>query len=185
LFKVGFIGFYFLNLNCQALNNPPKLFEQFYEMKKLIEKFHVKGNVYLWKYKENQRNYPGWNLTVDNIASESITQLLDLMQRCEWSSSKLIILSRPTNDQIRVPNNWNGTASWKWAENLVLSSIKTDGFNHWKIYEKYPKLEIAFGSSKLEELKSAVTGIPHGKGDFSIETENDDDILNFWWNLAK
>lgn len=153
--------------------------------KDLIEKFQINGSIYLWKYKENQRNYPGWNLTVDKVASESIIKLLDLMLKCEWSSKKHVTLSQPTNSQISVPNNWKGTATWMAATSLTLSLIKTDKINYWKIHEKLPSIEIAFGSSKLQELKIAIAGIPKGKGDFSIGNENDEDILNFWWNLSK
>ncbi|MCF1423247.1 hypothetical protein [Mangrovimonas futianensis] len=53
-------------------------------MKAQIEKHKVSGKVYVWTYKDNNRNYPGWNFTTDLKASESLSELLNLMSDCEW-----------------------------------------------------------------------------------------------------
>lgn len=152
-------------------------------MKAKIKKYKVTGKVFIWKYKDNLRNYPGWNFTVDIKASQSLLRLLELMNNCEWSSQNIITTEIPTELQIRVPNNQNGNARWKTKKNLKLKCIKTMSETHWLINEMENEVEIQFGKAKLEEFKNAITGIPEGKGDFDISDQNAENIMFFWWNL--
>jgi hypothetical protein len=154
-------------------------------MKAQIEKYKVIGKVYIWTYRDNQNNYPGWNLTVDKLASQSLSDLLDLMNACEWSSKKTFGLEVPTDLQIGVPNNQNGKARWKTVSNLTFNHRKNESINHWLIKTSKNNVEIQFGKNRLTELQAAINGIPHGKGDFAISSHDDENILYFWWNLEK
>ena len=154
-------------------------------MKAKIEKFKINGKVYAWTYKDNQSNYPGWNFTVDKNASESLSELLDLMNACEWSSKKSIRLEMPTEFQIAVPNNQNGMARWKTVSKLTFNHRKTESENHWVVKKSENGIEIQFGINKLTELQNAINGIPKGEGDFPISSKNNENILYFWWNLEK
>ena len=77
-------------------------------MKEQIEKFKISGRVYIWKYTDNGRNYPGWNMTVDNSASQELSQLFDMMEKCEWSTNKKVLTTQPTDKELSTPNNRNG-----------------------------------------------------------------------------
>lgn len=158
---------------------------QFKMNKALIEKFQIRGNIYLWKYKDNERNFPGWNLTVDKEASEHLVKLLDMMHQYEWATNKLVKVTPPTGKQIAVPNNWGGTAAWESSAGLKIISTKSIQLNHWRITEKFPIVEIELGPSNLAKLKEAIAGIPNGIGDFSIGDVIDENLLTFWWNLEK
>lgn len=151
-------------------------------MKDRIEKLNITGKVYAWKYLENSRNYPGWNFTVDKRASESLFELLNLMEQCEFSSKKEIQITIPTENQIKVPNNQNGSAKWITASKLILKLIKKTEKGHWEIIEKETEIEIQFGENKLVEFGKAITGIPKGNGDFAISSDSGESILCFWWN---
>ncbi|WP_411895203.1 hypothetical protein [Winogradskyella sp. A2] len=154
-------------------------------MKAQIEKFKVNGKVYAWTYKDNQNNYPGWNFTLDKTASESLTELIDLMDECEWASKKTFGLEMPTDLQIGVPNNQNGMARWKTTSKMTFNHRKNESENHWLIKKSDIGIEIQFGIKKLTELRNAINGIPKGKGDFAISSNDDENILYFWWNLEK
>ena len=150
-----------------------------------ITKFKIKGRVYLWKYKENARNYPGWNLTMNNPASNSLTELLDLMKYSEYQSRKKVKITTPTSQQLDVPNNRNGQADFISVNNLLLNFEKFEDPNFWKIIENDDQIELRFGSERLTELKKAIMGIPEGEGDFAISDERDENILYLWWNSEK
>ena len=154
-------------------------------MKAQIEKHKVSGKVYAWTYKDNKRNYPAWNFTVDLKASESLSELLNLMSDCEWSTKKKITTELPTQAQLKVPNNQNGTAKQKSKPNLTLNCKTSESENHWLINEFDNGIEIQFGKAKLTELQNAINGIPKGNGDFAISDQNEENILYFWWNLEK
>ena len=151
-------------------------------MKDQIEKLNIIGKIYAWKYLENTRNYPGWNFTVDRKASESLFKLLNLMEKCEWSSKKEIQASIPTENQTKVPNNQNGSAKWKAASKVIFNLKKTAEKQYWEVIEKETEIEIQFGENKLVEFEKAITGIPNGKGDFAISNDFGESILYFWWN---
>ena len=152
-------------------------------MKEKIEKQNIDGKVYVWKYLENSRNYPGWNFTVDKTGSRSLLELLDLMKRCEWSSRKEIQISNPTENQIKVPNNQKGNAKWKTVSKLILSSKKVAEKELWKVIENETEIEIQFGENKLIEFEKAISGIPKGIGDFAISSDSEEDIVYLWWNF--
>ncbi len=154
-------------------------------MKAQIEKHKASGKVYVWTYIDNNRNYPGWNFTVDLKASESLSELLNLMYNCEWSTKKKITTELPTQAQLNVPNNQNGIAKWKSIPNLTLNCKTSESENHWLINELDNGIEIQFGRKKLTELQNAINGIPKGNGDFAISDQNEENILYFWWNLEK
>lgn len=154
-------------------------------MKELINKYKVHGKVYAWTYNDNNRNYPGWNFTVDSKGSESLCELLNLMISCEWSTKKKISLELPTKMQLNVPNNQNGTAKWKSISNLILNYHTCESENYWLINEFDNEIEIQFGKEKLTELQNAINGISRGIGDFAISDLNEENILYFWWNLEK
>ena len=150
-----------------------------------IEKFKVDGKVYVWKYTENQRNYPGWNLTVDLKASKNLSELLDLMNTSEWPGKMTISTELPTESQLKVPNNHGGLAKWNSKPKLTLNYIKGESENHWLIKEIDNCIEIQFGKTKLIELKNAINGIPKGDGEYAISDNKDESILYFWWNLER
>jgi hypothetical protein len=150
-------------------------------MKEEIQKFKVSGKVFLWKYKDNQRNYPGWNLTVDKVASPNLVDLLDLMDSCEWSTKKTLTTEEPTQAQLNVPNNQRGQAGWKSAQQLTLNSRKLESDDFWAVIENNGDVEIQFGKGKLKKLRTAIAEIPLGKGDFAISDTKEENILYFWW----
>lgn len=153
-------------------------------MKEQINKLKVKGKIYIWKYLENSRNYPGWNITTDKIGGESLLELIDLMITCKWSSKKTFQTMEPNKNQLNVPNNKNGKAEWKSVQNLTLNLKKEIEPDFWEIIDKGNEIEISLGNNSLLKLEKAIKRILNNDGDFAIYSSNDDEnVLYFWWNL--
>ena len=151
-------------------------------MKDKILKQNINGNIYIWKYLENSRNYPGWNFTADKKACNCLLELFRLMQLCEWSSKKEIQTSKPTINQFKIPNNQNREAKSKTSKKLILNFKKNEEQNFWKLIENENDIEIQFGEKKITDFENAVNEILKGNGDFAIANETEDNILYFWWN---
>ena len=149
-------------------------------MKSKIEKHKINGKIYTWIYKDNNRNYPGWNFTIDSKASENFLELLNLMNTCEWSTKKAIKTELPTQAQLNGVNNQSGIAKWKSKPNLTLNCKTNESRNHWLINELDNGIEIQFGKTKLVELQNAIKEIQKGNGDFAISDKNEENILYFW-----
>jgi len=151
--------------------------------KEKIEKLKISGRVYIWKYTDNERNYPGWNLTVDNLASEELLVLFDMMGQCEWSTNKKLLTTRPTDKEIITPNNRNGNAKWTTKSKIIFSLKTNTTPDYWATTETADELKISFGKEKLMGLRDAIIDIPKGKGDYSIADKDDNNILTFWWRV--
>ena len=149
-------------------------------MKSKIEKHKINGKIHTWIYKDNNRNYPGWNFTIDSKASENFLELLNLMNTSEWSTKKVITTELPTQTQLNGVNNQSGIAKWKSKPNLTLHCKTTESKNHWLIKELDNGIEIQFGKTKLVEFQNAIIEIQKGNGDFAISDKNEENILYFW-----
>ena len=150
-----------------------------------IDKYKITGKIYVWKFRENQRNFPGWNLTVNDECAMGLNRLFELMEQSEFPSKKSIKTTTPTYNQLRVPNNLNGKAKWESKPTITLNYKKYENENLWEIIEEDDRIELRFGTAKMKELKKGINGIPKGEGDYGICDDQDENIFNFWWNLEK
>lgn len=149
-----------------------------------VDKWRQEGHLYVWKYKENVRNYSGWNLTADNVCCRSFADLIERMLSARWSSQKVLNVSPPSMNVLRVPNNHGGKARWESAQSFVLKHPKD------KVPEDFFSLEedgnavnLSVGKQKLEMLHKGILGIPEGKGDYAIGSKSSrEPHLWFWWS---
>jgi hypothetical protein len=147
-------------------------------MDSAIEKFKVKGAIYLWKYLSKQNSYPGWNLTADKVGCDSLSALMTVMDNSDYPSKKSL-RTEPPIKQVKVANQ---TSTFETIQLLTLQSIKEE-MNNWVIEEGGNELVIVFGSKKLTELKNAIHKVKDGQGDFAISDDKGENILYFWWHL--
>jgi hypothetical protein len=102
-------------------------------MDQSIEKYDLKGNFYIWQYKERNLQRKCWNFTADNEACDSLLRLIGLMEQSEFSSKKSIKISIPTNRQIDVPNDRNNEWLTKSFIELKYLISETD---QWSMQRK-------------------------------------------------
>ena len=68
------------------------------------------GRISLWRYTENQRNFPGWHLNGDADGCQSLLALLDALA-ADGEGSRTVAIIAPTKTQLSVPNNKAGLAA--------------------------------------------------------------------------
>jgi hypothetical protein len=143
-----------------------------------INKWTQKGHVYLWRYQENTRNYPGWHLTADETFCSSFAELIGRMLVAQYGSRQSLAVTAPTKEILSIPNNRGGAAKWKSPKALILKHRKdhiTD--DYFSLEESEDAIIISAGRQKLELLKDCVLNIPKNQ-DYSIEIGNTQ--LWFW-----
>ena len=141
------------------------------------------GSISLWRYTENERNYPGWHLTADMSGCASLVALLDALLNDGIEASRVIKISAPTPTILQVPNNRGGQAGWRSPERLRVTYSKTQSF--WAFPKQLGSAELTIGADWLVRMRDAVTGIPQGQGDYSIGADEHDNLpLWFWWQPA-
>jgi hypothetical protein len=143
-----------------------------------FKKFKLNGNVYLWKYRDNTRSYPGWNITFDDQAIDSLLMLFELMDKSEFTSEVMIPVHKPKTNHLRIVNNGSQI---KTVGKLILKHTKTLN-SGWSIRELLDNLQLDFDPSYLEQLKKSLLKVKTNKGDFAIcdSKESDESILYFW-----
>lgn len=133
------------------------------------------GPVALWRFIENQRNFPGWHLTANAGGCASLIALLDAFAIDNAPSSRVLAIVQPTLAELRVPNNRSSGITVPGKLRLVFAEES----NAWSFPAATDTAELTFGSQWLAPLKEAVAGIPLGKGDFSIGLRSGERLW-FW-----
>lgn len=70
-----------------------------------LDTWRQSGRLFLWRFTENVRNYPGWHFMLDRAGSISISQLMHAMSRTSGNCIRTVQISQPTTEVLRVPNN--------------------------------------------------------------------------------
>ena len=144
-------------------------------MDKKIQKYKIEGKIAFWKFMENSKNYPGWNISFDKIGRQSLIELLEMMNNSQWPSKKELKLSSP----FELNQDWiktNGT--FQLAESVIISNKKTP-IDLWELKDNNSNLIISIGNDKLFELKSKIVEQIFDECIYGNK-DVDSDILYFW-----
>ena len=136
------------------------------------------GRVSLWHYTENDRNYPGWHLTADAAGCASLVALLDALVADGIPASRSVAITPPSKAQLGVPNNQSGSAAWRAPGKLRVSFSGSRA--DWLLMLDQEQAVITFGSDWLAPLREGISGIPLGRGDYSIGAKGNLRLW-FWW----
>lgn len=145
-------------------------------MNDAVRQWRLSGNVYLWRYKGNARNYPGWHLPADTLACASLLDLIKLMSDSQFTSEVMLPLSPPTPREIRLPN----AKFIHLPATLLLiyySPIKLTA-DHWQLTESNGRVRLEVGSDHLSEFQKGIAGIVPHENDYWIGVSGQE--LWFW-----
>lgn len=138
------------------------------------------GNASLWYYTENERNYPGWHLTADAAGCDSLVALLDVLAADGNGAFRIVEIRPPSNAQLKVPNNKSGLAAWQAPSKLRIAF--SDDPAEWSFPLGLEPASLTLGSDWLTPLRDGISGIPRGRGDYSIGRIGKGSAkLWFWW----
>ena len=130
----------------------------------------------LWRYLENERNYPGYHLTADSSGSQLLRDQISSMLNRQTASVE-IALAPPTQPVLEVPNNRRGQARCVFFSILRLQRSQRE--NEFKITENAGACQLLASLDFLAQIRAGVENISHGHGDYSIGAEREQ--LWFWW----
>ncbi|MBB5884906.1 hypothetical protein DYQ93_03355 [Xanthomonas sp. LMG 8992] len=142
----------------------------------LAHRWTQSGRISLWRYLENERNYPGWHLNADSAGCQSLLTLLDALA-ADGVGSRTLLITAPSKAELGVPNNRRGLAAWVAPEKLRLTLSTTD--DHWSFPVDAEPAALEIGSGWLAALREGIAGIAKGRGDYAIGKGNH--RLWFWW----
>lgn len=135
-----------------------------------------RGQLFLWKYTLNTRNYPGSHLTWDIDGQRSLIDLLELLENSSVGTSRTLKLHAPSETALSVPNNKvQKVISWEKLSITLVDSANSH------LSETQNSLSMEANSEKLSELRDAI---------HQVEESRDESTLGFavnrltlWWSL--
>jgi hypothetical protein len=134
-----------------------------------VEGWKQVGDLWLWRYLQNTRNYPGWNLAANQLGWESLFELLGRMVSSPWACRREISASRPAARILAVPNNPDGSVGLESPPCLILEVPRGRvGDRQWRLEAEPKGVALEVGTSRLAELRAAVGSMPSTGGDFAI-----------------
>jgi hypothetical protein len=134
-----------------------------------VENWTQSGRLYLWRYGQNTKNYPGWNLAADETGWQSIADLLERMAESTRDSRREISVSRPTALALSVPNNPVGSKELESKQSLILNVQRNEvADQHWKLESSASRVILELGTAQLGVLHAAVLAVQRTGGDFAI-----------------
>jgi len=136
------------------------------------------GNVYLWRYVENPKNYRGWHLTADSKGVWSLIELIDLMLKSNDETKRTIKSNIPTENELGVPNCKKKAIS---TAKIVLLN-KKDNNEYWSISEAQGVVTFEAGDNALRRLKDGLTDVQNKKDDYFIGEKGHE--LWFWRHIS-
>lgn len=146
-----------------------------------IQKLKKEGLITIWAYKQNQKNYPGWNLACDQTGHAFLERLFKLMNNSTWSAKKSFQIDHPTKIILDAVNNLNGKAEWFSPRDLTLRFKKDPlHLDDWKISFSNNMLDIVVGGKKILELQEVLQKIRTGKDELAVSDPFDNHILYLW-----
>ncbi len=150
---------------------------------RLVDKWTQTGEIWIWKYKGESKNYPGFHMTTDRAASPHLVELANLMLKGQWPSSKVLRLS-----EAPVPDVTGYSRQRQVLSSLRLKYPKGSvADEHWDMALDGAALNatLTVGATKLKNLREGIDGISRSKGDYAIGPDDDrrwsQQCLWFWW----
>ena len=138
----------------------------------LVNRWRQRGKIYLWRFDDEVRKYPGWNFTADDDGCTSLLQLFDTMVNDERSASVEIALSKPSADiQALGPGIGKGRLRAPQHVALQFPPMKVAA-NFWQWTGTLHDPQLKVGQRKLVELIGAVQSVAEGVGDFCIGADD-------------
>lgn len=132
-------------------------------------------NTHIWRYKDNQRNYPGYHLSAD---AEGCRALLDWLR--SRKARPEFRLKTATPEVLSVPNNQEGLAAYVSCTLLKLQVRQDVDRGHFVFSEVSGRLSLECSQQQVECIIKGVEDIQRGEGDYCIGAGSQQ-ALWFWW----
>jgi hypothetical protein len=152
-------------------------------MKLFSHSWKQDGAISLWRYTENERNYPGWHMSADARGCASLSTLFQSLAADGDLAARTVVLQPPPKTVLAVPNNRGGRARHKAPAKLCISFSKDN--EQWSFPPTLEPAGLIFGYDWLAPLRDGLDAAAGGQGDYSIGHDRYGSLpLWFWWRAG-
>jgi hypothetical protein len=136
--------------------------------------------IFLWRYRENRRNYPGYHLTANREGCDQLLEILGAHEKAKQAIQTIVSLSSVTPQILSVPDNTRGDAACVSLAAWELITQPEFPPEYFQFQESYPICRLQLSQNQAGCIAEGVKDIQAGKGDYCIGGEGDQ-VLWFWW----
>ncbi len=119
-------------------------------MTQALNEWKQTGTIFLWSYRENTRNFPGWHWAFDDPGLRSLIDLLGrlLAGPADAPLARTVRITPPTERVLSVPNNRSSRV--RSPDRLRIVALPTA--DDWILAEEDAHLVLSLGRDRLREL---------------------------------
>ena len=128
----------------------------------------------VWRYLDNEKNYPGYNLSSDSEGCAYVKERLN----DHWPKSS-IPLTPPDGSVLSVPNNMDGKARVKAASKLKVLLDESADHDSVLIREDEGVVSITMSKTMKSKFIKGIEDMQNGEGDYALG--NNENSIWFWW----
>lgn len=136
------------------------------------------GHISLWRYTQNERNYPGWHLAADDKGYRSLFELLEALAS-DAKGTRTIHLVTPSQSQLLIPNNQGGLATWVSPTRLRVAH--SDSPTDWFFPPDLEPASLKLGLDWSHSMRQGIAWVPSNRGDYSIGTRECGNFRLWLW----
>ena len=136
-----------------------------------IHDWSKSGNIAIWRYEPQAKNFPGWHMSCDSEGYKSLNELLSLFLDSDPMIKRTLVLD--------TPDPYIASSTLKKTVQNKLVIVKSSDDSQWLLSDDCGKLKLDIGSGKIAELMDGMDGALAGKYDFSVGATNGQNLW-FW-----
>lgn len=136
--------------------------------------------IFLWRYRENRKNYPGYHLTANLEGCIQLLEILDVHERARETVRTKVSLSAVTPKILSVPANTPGNATSVSLATWELITQPEYSPEYFLFDESHPTCRLQLSKNQAGCISDGIKDIQVGKGDYCIGGKGDH-VLWFWW----
>ena len=136
--------------------------------------------IFLWRYRENTRNYPGYHLTADRKGCAHLSDVLTTHEGTRRPMTNSVTLAPVTPEILSVPGNSRGDATAVALASLTLLTDPSYPDEWFKISDNGSACSLELSRAQAGCVLEGVTDILRDKGDYCVGGDGDH-VIWFWW----
>ena len=129
------------------------------------KEWRPRGQVHLWRFLDNNRNYPGWNVAADPDGLMALIEIVPLLEVGRFPF-RTIPVAPPPPEVLRRANNAGGAAR-VWSPGTWKIHMRTDDLGVWSFPDADPA-SLMMGAHRAAEFAAALRHAKAGTGDFCV-----------------
>lgn len=133
-----------------------------------VHHWKQKGQLYLWRYEPENKNYAGWHLSGDTDGLSSLVELIQAMESSGTEQYRTVNLAQPGEVQYQIP----GCRSKPVPVAKLRVKYEPRRSSDFELLIQEDVLTLSMGRGNVNQYCTALRGLAQGKNDVHLGRGN-------------